>query len=447
MLVAIGMHDECVRDNQENEGVLKAFRSAGLLAYRPTARGLLPYMGGFWAKHPLGSSRLSTGVLAKRFSGVSDGVPKKPDWGEIKVVRKRQTVSSYYQKRWSETTDMMDKYRKIVKEEGLAAARVACVPIRGRVRPRERRSSSRKIGRAAVSSATTQSTAPLSKRRHSRARMSVCLGKAKAVEAPKTTEETKTVEAPKPTEQVNAVVELLEAHGDGKEAHGEGGRSAAIHWSVRELPGNTFSGTLGSRTVVSKSGEGSAEERELEPAEAADEDRDGEQGDVDDRARVDGEVKMEVHEEENAVEREVEPIRARVDHHKRVLKQALAICAAVKEKKELFLEERAATAQPEGPKQSVLGRFFKNRSTMTLAQLAEKRREAMRKQLLEEVVAIRGHAARERTSEPVMFTQRKRKLGRPRLFGALYKDNAKRKRERLKREQEQELLQCCFNYF
>ena len=74
---------------------------------------------------------------------------------------------------------------------------------------------------------------------------------------------------------------MLEAHGDGKEAHGEG----------------------------------SAEERELEPVGAADEDRDGEQGDVDDRARVDGELKMEVHEEENAVEREVEPIRAKDDHH------------------------------------------------------------------------------------------------------------------------------------
>ena len=337
MVVARGMHAGCLRDNQENEGVLKAFRSAGLLAYRPTARGLLPYMGGFWAKHPLGSSRLSTGVLAKRFSGVSDGVPKKPDWGELKVVRKRQTVSSYYQKRWSETTDMMDKYRKIVKEEGLAAARVACVPIRGRVRPRERRPSSRKIGCAAVSSATTQSTAPLSKRRH--------------------WHRLKAVEAPKPTEQVNAVVELLEAHGDGKEAHGEGGRSAAIHWSVRELPGNTFSGTLGSRTVVSKSGEGSAEERELEPAEAADEDRDGEQGDVDDRARVDGELKMEVHEEENAVEREVEPIRARVDHHKRVLSQALAICAAMKEKR-IVSGRKSSNSPARGSKAKCVGKVF-----------------------------------------------------------------------------------------
>ena len=59
----------------------------------------------------------------------------------------------------------------------------------------------------------------------------------------------------------------------------------------------------------------SADGRELEPVGAADEDRDGEQGDVDDCARVDGDVKMEVHEEENVVEREVEPIRATDEHH------------------------------------------------------------------------------------------------------------------------------------
>ena len=80
---------------------------------------------------PLGSSRVGENVMEKRFTWVnSDGVPKKPDWRQLKeVVPKRMSC----QKRWNETIDKRDEYRKLVTEVGLEAARVGCVPRR--VRP------------------------------------------------------------------------------------------------------------------------------------------------------------------------------------------------------------------------------------------------------------------------------------------------------------------------
>ena len=56
----------------------------------------------------------------------------------------RQT-GIYCQKRWNERTCMIDHLRKIVKEIGLEGARVACVPRKGRVPPRERSRYKRKI--------------------------------------------------------------------------------------------------------------------------------------------------------------------------------------------------------------------------------------------------------------------------------------------------------------
>ena len=130
MRVALDMHDGCVRDNQESDGVLKAFRSAGWLAYRPTAAGLKHYTGAFGAfpaRHPLGSSRLTTAMMDKRFSWVSsDGVPKKPDWNDLKQVRERQAALT------------KNKLRKLVKEVGPEAARMECVPNLIKKRKRKR---------------------------------------------------------------------------------------------------------------------------------------------------------------------------------------------------------------------------------------------------------------------------------------------------------------------
>ena len=52
------MHAACVEDNQSKNGVVKAFRMGGWLAYRPTRTGFLPLDGPVWNQFPLGSSRI-----------------------------------------------------------------------------------------------------------------------------------------------------------------------------------------------------------------------------------------------------------------------------------------------------------------------------------------------------------------------------------------------------
>ena len=52
------MHAACVEDNQSKNGVVKAFRMGGWLAYRPTPTGFLPLDGPVWNQFPLGSSRI-----------------------------------------------------------------------------------------------------------------------------------------------------------------------------------------------------------------------------------------------------------------------------------------------------------------------------------------------------------------------------------------------------
>ena len=52
------MHAACVEDNQSSQGVVKAFRMGGWLAYRPTPTGFISLDGPVWNQFPLGSSRI-----------------------------------------------------------------------------------------------------------------------------------------------------------------------------------------------------------------------------------------------------------------------------------------------------------------------------------------------------------------------------------------------------
>ena len=86
----IDMHAACVEDNQAEQGVVKALRMGGCLAFRPTKEGLLPLDGPVWDQFPLGSSRLGSAVVQRREEGVQDGKPRKPDWDQLRHLRDRQ---------------------------------------------------------------------------------------------------------------------------------------------------------------------------------------------------------------------------------------------------------------------------------------------------------------------------------------------------------------------
>jgi hypothetical protein len=86
------MQTACINDNRENQGVLKAFRMGGWLAYKPTSGGLLPAVGRGYDKFNLGSSRLSNELMGKRFSWLDEGgVPIQPNWNDLMAVRARHT--------------------------------------------------------------------------------------------------------------------------------------------------------------------------------------------------------------------------------------------------------------------------------------------------------------------------------------------------------------------
>ena len=94
MHIALGMQTACLMDNAECNGVLKAFRMGGWLAYRPTPDGLVPYVGPDWRDYPLGSSRLSRDVMQTRLAMVPlNGKPAKPDWNELRDLRRRQRMA------------------------------------------------------------------------------------------------------------------------------------------------------------------------------------------------------------------------------------------------------------------------------------------------------------------------------------------------------------------
>ena len=66
---------------------------AGWLAFKPTSQGLRAYQGQRWADLPPGSSRLASTLVQARFDWVdSQGIPVKPDWGELKTIQRRQCV-------------------------------------------------------------------------------------------------------------------------------------------------------------------------------------------------------------------------------------------------------------------------------------------------------------------------------------------------------------------
>ena len=73
--------------------MLKAFRMCGWFAYKPTLNGLVRASGEQLSKYPLGSSILSSKVIDQRFDLVDkDGLPKAPDWNELRDIRHRQNL-------------------------------------------------------------------------------------------------------------------------------------------------------------------------------------------------------------------------------------------------------------------------------------------------------------------------------------------------------------------
>jgi len=83
------MHRGLERDAAENNGVLKAARSAGMLHYLPTSQGLRRADGPEWADMTSGSSRLPAAAWATRESWVKDGIPELPDWSKLLTVQRR----------------------------------------------------------------------------------------------------------------------------------------------------------------------------------------------------------------------------------------------------------------------------------------------------------------------------------------------------------------------
>ena len=83
-----------VKKNNTNEnGVLKAFRIGGWFAYKPTPNGLVRASGEQLRQYQLGSSRLSQKLIDQRFDWVDkNGLPKAPDWNELRDIRHRQNL-------------------------------------------------------------------------------------------------------------------------------------------------------------------------------------------------------------------------------------------------------------------------------------------------------------------------------------------------------------------
>ena len=99
MHICLAMQQACVEDNEQKDGVVKAFRMGGWLAYRPTSKGLKPAIGSQYSSCPLGSSRLPLTLLNQRYDWINEnGVPQKPDWNELKELRIRQACA-YIQKK------------------------------------------------------------------------------------------------------------------------------------------------------------------------------------------------------------------------------------------------------------------------------------------------------------------------------------------------------------
>ena len=93
MNIVTAMQYACKKNNTNENGVLKAFRIGGWFAYKPTPNGLVRAIGGQLSKYPLGSSRLSQKLIDQRFDWVDkNGLPKAPDWNELRDIRHRQNL-------------------------------------------------------------------------------------------------------------------------------------------------------------------------------------------------------------------------------------------------------------------------------------------------------------------------------------------------------------------
>ena len=75
----VKIHKACVKDSEQNQGVLKVARMCGYLDFLPTREGLRRADGPDWQPFPSGSTRLATSVLEERRRNVDEkGCPKKP---------------------------------------------------------------------------------------------------------------------------------------------------------------------------------------------------------------------------------------------------------------------------------------------------------------------------------------------------------------------------------
>ena len=91
MYITHAMHAAMAADNIKNKGVVKAARECGWLSHRPTIDGLETYHGSDWDMFPLGSSRLSTDLIAQRLTLVpANGCPLPPDFRVLRGLRRRR---------------------------------------------------------------------------------------------------------------------------------------------------------------------------------------------------------------------------------------------------------------------------------------------------------------------------------------------------------------------
>ena len=89
LLLTTMMHSALVKDNVENNGVVKAARSAGMLHYLPTSTGLRRADGPEWTALTSGSSRIPAAAWKQRESWVRDGKPALPDWTRLRALQRR----------------------------------------------------------------------------------------------------------------------------------------------------------------------------------------------------------------------------------------------------------------------------------------------------------------------------------------------------------------------
>ncbi len=97
--VTIAMHKRCVQEASEGK-VEQTWRKAAWPAYEPTEKGWQRAEGERWENLPLGGSNYPEKYMRHRFTNLDEeGIPMKPDWGELHELRRKQRESAADDKR------------------------------------------------------------------------------------------------------------------------------------------------------------------------------------------------------------------------------------------------------------------------------------------------------------------------------------------------------------